>query len=200
MVDVDLTFSHSYGIEEIPELPGTGKFGLPVHYFPRTTSRLEHDGIWLKLNPITGQPWIGVFDFGYGSPPAISKVVSTPNAVRVCVVSRGAAYFVNVEEPHQWELLDVMPVLDLRVIPEYQLIVFADFTRLIAYRNNEIAWESPRLCWDDLKILNVSNEKIEGVGYDPTNPEVASPFAVDIQTGESLYPAPVSIDGKPVWK
>ncbi|MGA3371353.1 MAG: hypothetical protein ABSC48_06275 [Terracidiphilus sp.] len=200
MVDIDLEFPHSYEIEEIPELPGTGEFNVPVHYFPRSISRPEHDGIWLCIRPMTGQSWIGVFDFGYRSPPAISRVVSTPNDDCVCIISRGAAYIVNAEEPNQWELLDIRPVLDLRLIPEYQLLVFADFTRLIAYGNHQIVWKSPRLCWDYLKILNVSREEIIGVGYDPTNSESESRFAVDIRTGKSLCPAPVSIDGKSVWR
>jgi hypothetical protein len=42
-----------------------------------------------------------------------------------------------------------------------------------------LVWKSPRLCWDELKIINVTHHTIEGVGYDPTNVG-ESRFAVDI--------------------
>jgi hypothetical protein len=198
MVDVDLEFNHSYEVEEIPELPGTGKLNVPVHYFPRLKTRPEHDGLWLKVRPATGKPWVGVFAFGYQSPSAISRVVSTPGEDRVCVVSRGAAYVVKTDEPDFWEEVPIMPVLDIRMIPERQLLVFADFTGLVAYGHNQVVWRSPRLCWDDLRILNVSQDTIEGVGSDPTN-SGDSRFAVEIRTGRSLYPSPLSVDGEPVW-
>jgi hypothetical protein len=198
LVETNLEFPHSYEIEEVPEFPGTGKCSVPVFYFPRNESRPEHDGVWLRMRPANGESWVGVFDFGYQSPPAISKVISTFDVDRVCVISSGAAYIVKADDPETWEKLDVTPVLDVRVSLEHQLLVFADFTRLTAYCGGQLVWQSPRLCWDDLRILNVSQERIEGVGYDPTT-SGDSCFAVDIRTGSSLNPSPVSIDGHPVW-
>jgi len=90
MLEVDLAFPHSYEVEEIPELPGTGKFDVPVLYFPRPKNRPEHDGLWLKIRTASGKSWVGVFAFGYQSPPAFSRVVSFPNQDRACIISRGA--------------------------------------------------------------------------------------------------------------
>jgi hypothetical protein len=199
MIDIDLEFPHSYEIEEVPEFPGTGNFNVQVRYFPKLETRPEHDGIWLQIRPATAQPWVGVFGFGDGYSPFISRVVSTPDKDRVCVISGGSAYIVKADEPEIWEGLAVRPVRDVRMIPEHQLLVFADFTRLIAYGRNQVAWKRSELCLDDLKILNVSSDKIEGVGYDPTNPGSKSNFSVDIKTGESLYPGPVSTNGKLAW-
>jgi hypothetical protein len=198
MLEVDLAFPHSYEVEEIPELPGTGKFDVPVLYFPRPKNRPEHDGLWLKIRTASGKSWVGVFAFGYQSPPAFSRVVSFPNQDRACIISRGAAYVVNADEPETWEQLPLVPVLDARLIPEHQLLVLADFTRLAAYGRSGLAWQSPRVCWDELKILNVTHDTIEGIGYDPTNLG-PSRFAVDVKTGRSLLPSPVSTDGKPLW-
>jgi hypothetical protein len=116
----------------------------------------------------------------------------------VCVISRGAAYVVNTDNPGSWEQIPVMPVLDVRSIPARQLLVFADFTRLAAYGNNGLVWRSPQICWDELKIHSLADGRIEGVGYDPTSLG-KSRFTVDIDTGRSLLPSPISIDGKPPW-
>jgi len=133
MLDIDLVFPHSYEIEDLPELSGTGKSDLPVIYFPQPKTRLENDGLWLKVRAETGEPWIGVFAFGYSSPPAFSRVISSPDRTRACIISKGRAFIVKADEPASWEEIPVMPVLDVRMIQEYQLLVFSDFIRLAAY-------------------------------------------------------------------
>lgn len=198
MLDVDLAFPHSYAVEEVPKFPGTGRLDGPVFYIPQPNTRPEHDGLWLRIRAGSGKTWIGVFGFGYDSPPAFSRVVSSADPHRACVISRGAAYMVKAEEPEAWEQVPIVPVLDLRLVPQYQLLILADFTTLVAYGTNGFAWRSPRVCWDELTILNVTRDTVEGVGYDPTNLG-ESRFAVDIRTGRSLFPSPVSANGKPLW-
>jgi hypothetical protein len=88
-----------------------------------------------------------------------------------------------------------MPILDVRPIPGHGLLVFSDFTRVVAYDRNGLVWRSPQVCHDGLKIRKVNDQKIEDIGYDPTNsrsPEM--PFAVDLKTGASLLPAPKSTE------
>jgi hypothetical protein len=129
-----------------------------------------------------------------------SRVVSSPDPKRVCVISKGSAYIVSAEEPKVWEQIPIMPVLDVRPLLERKLLVFSDFIRLAAYGTSGVAWRSPRVCWDGLKVTNVTNDTIEGTGYDPTNAITHElRFVVDVKTGRSLLPSPVSADEKPIW-
>ena len=194
MLEFDFAFPHSYEVDELRDWPATGSFGIPVIYFPPPKSRAEHNGLWLRVKAKSGKSWIGVFAFGYTSPPAFSRVISSPDVEKVCVVSKGSAYIVNVEQPEAWEQIPITPVLDVRPLLEQKLLVFADFIRLAAYGNNKFAWRSPRVCWDELKITNVTSDIIEGTGYDPTNAVTQElRFAVDLKTGRSLLPSPVSM-------
>jgi hypothetical protein len=200
MLEIDLSTAHSYKVEELAEQPGSGRFNIPPLYIPQPKNRPEHNGLWLKLTPATGKSWIGVFACLFESPRSFSRVVSTLDADRVCVISRSAGYIVKVNEPGIWERVAV-PVLDVRLLPEHQLLVLSGYTELVAYGKNGLAWCSPRLCWDELKILNVTHNTIEGTGYDPTNSlNTESRFAVDIGTGRSLLPCPTTnTDGTPAW-
>ncbi len=200
MLEFDFAFPHSYEAEELREWPGTGVFSIPVIYFPPPKGRPEHNGLWLKVKARSGKAWVGVFAFGYNSPPAISRVLSSPDTDKVCVVSKGSAYVVNVEQPEAWEEIPILPVLEIRPLPEHKLLVLSDFTRLGAYGNSGLVWQSPRVCWDELKITKITGETIEGTGCDPANSlKQEMQFAVDLRTGRSLLPPPVSIDGRPVW-
>ena len=114
------------------------------------------------------------------------------------MISSGAAYLVNSEQPEACEEVGIKPVRDVRSVTEHQLLVLGDFTSLAAYGKSGLVWRSPRLCWDELKILNITHDTIEGIGYDAINGD-ESRFAVEIRTGRSLLSSPTSIDGVPLW-
>jgi hypothetical protein len=198
MLQIDFTFPHAYEVEEVRELPGTGKLNVPVIFFPQPKSRPEHDGLWLRVSAASGRKWIGVFKFGYSAPPVVSRVVSSPDPNRVCVLSEGAAYLVRADEPEAWERIPATPVLDVRCVLEQGLLILADFTHMAALDRNGLVWQSPRVCWDGLKIVSITSETIEGTGYDPTSSH-ESRFLVDLKTGRSLLPPPLSTDGRDVW-
>jgi hypothetical protein len=169
MLEFDFAFPRSYEVQEVREWPGTGSFDIPVIYFPRPKNRAEHNGLWLRVRAKSGKAWIGVFASDHNSPPAFSRVLSSPDSESVCVVSDGSAYIVKAEQPDEWEQVPITPVLDVRPLLEQKLLLFADFIRLAAYGSNKLAWRSPRVCWDGLKITNVTSDIIEGTGYGPTN-------------------------------
>jgi hypothetical protein len=197
MLESDFAFPHNYEIEEFGGPPGTGTLNVPLIYFPLPKGRPEHNGEWLKVKAKSGKTWVGVFAFG---PGLRSAVISTPEPNTVCVISKGGGYLVNADSPELWEEVRACPVIDFRLLPEHQLLVFSDFTGLAAYGSNGLVWRSPRVCWDDLKITKVTSETVEGTGYDPTNSfRQEMRFAVDVKTGRSLISPPVSADGKAVW-
>lgn len=105
------------------------------------------------------------------------------------MISSGAAYLVNSEQPEACEEVGIKPVRDVRSVTEHQLLVLGDFTSLAAYGKSGLVWRSPRLCWDELKILNITHDTIEGIGYDAINGD-ESRFAVEIRTGRSLLSSP----------
>jgi hypothetical protein len=200
MIEIDLSTPRSYEVEQLSELPGTDKLAVPLIFFPPPKHRQEHDGLWLKVKPASGPGWVGVFAFGMQSSCTFSRVVSSPDPNRVCVIAKGSAYIVKADEPEVWEQIPIIPVMDVRLSFDGSLLVFSDFTTLAAYGTTGLAWRSPRLCWDGLKIVKVTRETIKGTGYDPTNSIThESRFVVDAKTGRSLLPSPPSIDGKPIW-
>lgn len=196
MTELDLTYPHHYEIKEPPELPGSGWGQIPVHYFPRTDTRPEYDGTWLHIRPKSRAAWVGVL--GFGDYP-FSRIFSTPDPERLCVISQGAAYLVNASTPTQWELIRIVPITCTCSIPEAGLLILGTFHMLVAIGSEGVAWESSRLRWDDLRISSADSEHIEGVGFDPTDLSSEMSFSVETNTGRSLLPAPRSLDGKPVW-
>jgi hypothetical protein len=154
MLESDVAFPHNYEIEEFGGLPGTGTLKVPLIYFPPPKGRPEHNGEWLRVKAKSGKTWVGVFAFGPGSR---TVAIGTPEPNTMCVISKGGGYMVNAEVPELWEEVRVCPVIDFRPLPDHKLLVFSDFSRLAAYGSNGLAWRSPQVCWDELKITSGSS-------------------------------------------
>ncbi|RKI73416.1 hypothetical protein D7X55_05290 [Corallococcus sp. AB049A] len=111
-----------------------------------------------------------------------SGVFSMPDPEKLCVVSRGAGYLVTARDPSAWEAVQALPVTDVRVAPSAGIVVFADFTELVAYGAEGLRWRTKRLAWDGLKIVQVTERSIIGEYWDMRT-EAMQTFEVDLATG-----------------
>ena len=64
------------------------------------------------------------------------------------------------------------------------VIVFANFTELVAYGPTGIRWRTKRLAWDSLKITEVTDTIIKGEFWDIRS-DANSNFVVDLATGNT---------------
>jgi hypothetical protein len=131
-------------------------------------------------------PWLGVFAFGYNDStgPGITKVLSTPDPRRVCVISGGGAYVVKVDNPGEWTKIPILPVTYARALPEYGFLLLAGFSELAAWGASGTVWRT-RFHFDGLRIMKIGSDAIEGYGYDPAF-AADVPFSVNTRTGSHL--------------
>jgi len=69
----------------------------------------------------------------------------------------------SLDNPHH---ADPTPVIDIRPVPALGILVFADYTTLVAYGRTGLAWKTKRLTWSDLKITETTDAFIEGEFWD----------------------------------
>ncbi|RKH93225.1 hypothetical protein D7Y04_41275 [Corallococcus sp. AB038B] len=74
------------------------------------------------------------------------------------------------------------PVTDVRAVPAAGVVVFADFTEMVAYGAEGLRWRTKRLSWDGLKIVQVTERSIIGEYWDMRT-EATQTFEVDLATG-----------------
>jgi hypothetical protein len=178
---LDLSFPHSYSLIQLHELPGDGRNG-PI-YFPGLTTRGGGDGPLFRFTCSNGKQWSGCFAFGNHK---FSGVFATPNPDRVCVVSKGEGYWVDVNEPEKSSTMNVFPIRDVRVVIEARILLIANFSVLYAFGPDGRLW-AEEVCGDDLKIQEIEGNIVRGVGYDPRNGnQTRAEFAVELATGRVL--------------
>jgi hypothetical protein len=176
---MDTTFPHTYECERVTETP---RVAHRHYYFPGASTEGGRDGILLQVRPAHGQAWLGTFEFGQVSPQGVSGIFTTPDPQRMCVVSKGAGYFVSTTTPTEWEAICARPIIDVRSISAHGIIVFANFTELVAYGSAGVHWRTKRLTWDSLNITEVTDAFIKGEFWD-IRTEATANFIVDLATG-----------------
>ena len=179
---MDSTFPRRFEYDELSELPG----GLsdPHFYFPSASLKGGADGVLVRIRPAVGTPWIGTFAFGHNRGRAVTSVFTTPNPDVICVVADGAGYLVAANAPQDWYTVQAAPVLDVRQVPERSLLIFSDFSDLVAYGVSGMAWAA-RIGADDLRIVDASPDRISGTWWNPATGATAE-FVVDPSTGELI--------------
>lgn len=177
VMDFDRNYDASI-LEELPQPERASHF-----YFPGAKATGGTDGVLVSVEPRSGPSWLGTFAFGDLNPKGITGLFSTPNPDRLCVVARGRAYVVAAAQPDDVEDVPCVPVLDVRPLPEYGVIVLANHTELFAYGSAGWRWRTKRLAWDSLRITGISNGVITGEFWDIRS-EQMSGFSVNIETGK----------------
>jgi hypothetical protein len=188
-VNIYKDFPTNYDLDPLHELSPRED----CYYFPGGTSIGGKDGLLLKVHPFHGNNWVGIFAFGYPPPTAKTGIYTYPDPDKLCVVSRGKGYIVQVDNPVVWEEIQPFPIIDVHPVPGLDMIIFAGFTRLTAYRREGRAWKTKELSWDGIKITAITSKSLQVVGWDaPENKE--STFYINMQDGtfegDSIPPTP----------
>jgi hypothetical protein len=178
----DFTFPRNYEVRILEAAP-------PVHpieklyHFPAELEEGDRTGAYLRVAPQSGPAWAGFFVLGFDSEQVVSEVCSTPDPDSFCAVVGGYAYLVKAADPASWFRVEQSPVVDLRVLSQHGLLLFAGFTSITAVDSSGIAWTTERLTWEGLTIVDIKGDKLLGRGWDALADKEA-PFEVDLKTGK----------------
>lgn len=175
----DFSFGRNYRCEILDEIPSAEI--AQRHFFPGDMAGGQ-DGLLVRVTPEGGEPWLGMFAFGKVGRSGISRVLSLPDPEKLCVVSRGAGYVVTARDPRSWEAVRAVPIIDVRTAPSAGVVVFANFTEMVAYGAGGVRWRTKRLAWDGLKVIEVTERSIIGEYWD-IRAEAMQRFEVDLDTG-----------------
>lgn len=178
-IELDLSFPTNYICEVLLELPN-GK--LKHYFYPNGTTEGGKDGILISIYPHRDK-WLGTFYGEVLSSKSLNKVLSWPDPDKICVVSLGTGFIVDVNNPEKFEIVDLVPLLQVISSKEHGLIIFASYTNLIAYNRNGVLWKTNRISWDGLKITGLSESFLEGE-YQDIRSDSDVNFKVNLSSGD----------------
>jgi hypothetical protein len=180
---LDLTFPSEWQATILARRP----LIAPVrHYvYPAEVEEVERGALELLVTPAASPEFLATFALGFADPAVPTGVWACPNPAQLCAVAGGYAYLINTAAPSQWEQVEYRPVLQVTPLLQHQLLLFAGHHSLVAYGLEGKAWQTKKLSWEGIKILQITDQTLTGLGWDlMTDREFE--FQVNLDTGEHV--------------
>jgi hypothetical protein len=185
-IKFDFDFRANYEVEQLDRIDRSGgrrAYGYPG-VLPVPLQQELADGPIVAVTPQAGEPWLGVFSGGgFRSTAAETRrLIVWPDGQSLCVVYAGCAVVVRADEPTRAYEIEAFPVTQAFVAPEQRVVVFADFTNLVAYGADGLLWRSRRLALDEVRVEAVEADALRVSGFFGLR---SASFLVDLATGEA---------------
>lgn len=159
-------FEAEYEVDVASELPATQK---NVFYVPPEGTKTRLYELSAVFTKASSPPSYGVFAARSRNERGLTFACTMPNPDLCCISCMGTGYIVNIARALEWSEIQLYPILQLFPIPERRILLLSSFTTIEAYDPNGKAWTSPRLCSDELRLVELVSEDISCVGWDASN-------------------------------
>lgn len=144
---------------------------------------LARGALQLMIRPVSGRAFLATCALGFTDPSMPTGVFACPNPDELCAVAGGYAYIVDTTHPEQSTHIALKPVVEVRSLPEQNLLLFRGFHTIVAWGEHGYAWQTAKLSWEGLRVTAIEGNTLHGFGWNlMTDKEVA--FSVDLLTGQ----------------
>jgi hypothetical protein len=144
---------------------------------------LARGALQLMVRPATGGAFLATCALGFTDPSMPTGIFPCPRPQEMCAVAGGYAYIVDTTHPEFCTHITLKPVVEVRSLPEQNLLLFSGFHTIIAWGEQGQAWQTAKLSWEGLRITGIEGNTLHGFGWNlMTDKEVA--FSVDLLTGQ----------------
>jgi hypothetical protein len=177
MISEGKPFPASYQVRQLDELPASAEVTEL-----RPAGRTGTGGLIFEVDLGGGDSWVGFArPTSIGIRNAVAGLFSTPDPGRLCVITQGAAYLVDVAT-RRFVLLSLSdPVIFVTSLTDVGLLLLATPWRVLAIGRDGPAWRTERLAIDGLRLDETDGSRLVGVA-DPDSPEPRE-FVVDLLNG-----------------
>jgi hypothetical protein len=182
---IDNSFRHAWQAQILLSRP----LILPPRHFiyPREAEEVERGALEVLIHPGAegSDPFLATCALGFRDPAVPTGIWASPNRNQICAVSGGYAYIIDTTAPEQFTMIPYRPVLEVRAIPEQDLLLFVGHHRILAWGTSGQAWESPKLSDEGVKIGSIDGDVLHGMGWEMMS-DKETPFWINLKSGERV--------------
>lgn len=144
---------------------------------------LARGALQLMVRPANGGAFLATCALGFTDPSMPTGIFTCPNPHEMCAVAGGYVYLIDTAQPERSTHLALKPTVEVRTLPEQNLLLFTGFHSLLAWGPQGLAWQTAKLSWEGIRITRIEGNALHGLGWNlMTDKEV--PFSVDLLTGQ----------------
>jgi len=143
---------------------------------------LARGALLLLIHPANHPAFLATCALGFTDPSMPTGIFSCPNPRELCALAGGYAYLIDTSDPTRSTHLPLKPVAEVLPLPAHNLLLFVGFHTLLAWGADGLAWHTPRLTWDGLRITRIDGDTLHGLAWNmPSDKDV--PFTIHLPTG-----------------
>ena len=133
------------------------------------------------------EPFLATCALGFRDPTVPTGLWTTPRPEEVCAVAGGYAYLIDTTAPERFTMIPYRPVLAVRALPEYGLLLFVGHHSILAWGAAGEAWQSGKLSDEGVTITAMEGGLLHGMGWEMMSDQETM-FALDVRTGLPVGP------------
>ena len=184
---VDLTFPRAWRATILADNPTT----LPArHYiYPTEADEVEQGALEVQIKSTAqgAQTFLATCALGFRDQMVPTGIWACPRKEEICAVSGGYAYVIDTAAPENFTMIEMRPVMEVRVVVPQGLLLFVGHHAIHAWGADGLAWESEKVSDEGIKITDIAGGILQGKGWEmKADKEV--PFALDLPTGVRIPP------------
>jgi len=161
--------------EILDGLPSYGPMYIPVS---ENGEQFYSEGFVVRFYKADGSDWVANFKPGWTD---CCLVVDYPNSNRIVVIAHGQCYIMTPDEQTPIDTFGV----DIKeaITTDDNKIVLLDDIYVMLMDDKGIIWQSERISWDGIKDVQLQDNILTGLSYDPIDRNNEwIPFSVDLET------------------
>jgi hypothetical protein len=157
------------------------------YVYPQAAEEVERGALEVLVRPEApdAQPFLATCALGFRDPAVPTGLWSAPNPDEICAVSGGYAYLIDTTDPGRFTMIPYRPVLEVRPLPAFGLLLFVGHDAILAWGVDGLAWESERLSSEGISIKEIEGSVIRGLGWHMMTDKETT-FALDLRTGKRI--------------
>ena len=166
-------------LRETPMIAPARQYVYP-QFVPGEEDAMARGALLLMVRPEGAAPFLATCARGFADERTPTGVFACPNANELCAVAGGYAYIVDVTKPAQCTQIALRPVVE--VLAASELLIFIGFHAVVAWGVDGLAWSSPKLSDEGVRIVSAEDGVLRGFGW-RLMADAEVPFVVDLKTG-----------------
>jgi len=182
---IDESFHRSWQAQPLSTRP----LILPRQHFtyPTIAEEVERGALEVMVTPRNSEAFLATCALGFKDEAAPSGIWSTPHPDWLCALSGGYAYLINAENPGQFTMIELRPVLAVFAATYSELdsglLLFVGHRRIVAWGREGIQWTSENLSDEGIHVGRIEDSVLCGRGWEMRTDHEYE-FDLDLKTGK----------------
>lgn len=135
-----------------------------------------------EVRPDERQPWIAAVRRGERWTGALTAPVATPSPDSACLIARGDAYIVDVNDPTRFVFVGTAgAVVAAHAVPTHELLLVVGPCSVTAVGKSGVVWTTGRLAIARVRLDEIDGDHVIGVADD--DGWESRDLTIDLRTG-----------------